>query len=269
MARLSSYRVGHCTHPACMALKGSGLASQCFPSRAFLVETRHGPVLWDTGYAERFAAAVGQGVFRLYGWVTPVFFHPDEALHLQLQRQGLAARDIRWVVLSHFHADHLAGLRDFPQARIVCDRGAWDAVRGLSGWGALRQAFVPELLPEDVASRLQFVDELPLRSLPAALQPFTQARDLTGTGELLLVDLPGHALGHLGAFVAQDQGWTLLASDAAWRAEGYRALRGPSELSFLVQHHRGRYFQTLARLQALHQGGQAEILLTHEEEAGR
>jgi glyoxylase-like metal-dependent hydrolase (beta-lactamase superfamily II) len=267
MARLSAYRVGHCTHPACMALKGGGLGRQCFPSRAYLVETAQGFVLWDTGYAERFQAAVSEGIFRLYGWVTPVYFDPHQALHLQLREQGLAPRDVRWVVLSHFHADHLAGLRDFPDASIVCDRAAWDQVRELSGWSAVRQAFIPALLPPDIATRLQFVDTLPQRALPVQLQPFTRAYDLTGQGELLIVDLPGHAVGHLGAFVVHAQGWTLLASDAAWMPDGYRTLRGPSELSFLIQHDRRQYYQTLASLHALHLGGQARILLTHEEDA--
>lgn len=266
MARLSTYRVGHCTHPACMALKGRGLSRQCFPSRAYLIETAQGLALWDSGYAERFHAAASEGVFKLYSWITPVHFDPTEALHLQLRAQGLAAGDIRWVVLSHFHADHLAGLRDFPNAQIVCDRAAWEAVRGLSGWAAVRQAFLPVLLPPDMASRLQFVDTLPRRALPTELFPFAQARDLTGQGDVLIVDLPGHALGHLGAFIAQDDGWSLLASDAAWLSDGYRLPRGPSELSFLVQHDRRQYYQTLSRLHALHVAGKVEILLTHEED---
>lgn len=267
MARLRVFRVGHCTHPACMALKGAGLSSQCFPSRAYLIETTQGLVLWDTGYAERFKAAVSEGVFRLYGWVTPVHVDPGEGLAQQLRAQGVSARDIRWVVLSHLHADHVAGLRDFPHARVVCARAAWLSSRGLSNWAAVRQAFVPALLPPDMESRLQFVDTLHPRALPAALAPFTQAHDLTGQGEVLIVDLPGHAVGHLGCFVAEDVGWSLLASDAAWVADGYRLPRGPSELSFLVQHDRRMYYHTLVRLHALYRGGQARILLTHEEDA--
>ncbi len=262
--QVTSFRVGHCTHPACMVLKGAGLASLCFPSRAFLIHTRVGWVLWDTGYANHFHDATAHGVFRLYPWVTPVTFEPKHALAAQLRAYGLAPRDIHTLVLSHFHADHVAGLRDFPHARLRCSAEGWNAVRGLQGLGAVRRGFVPGLMPPDMEARLQFVDASPAVALPAALHPFTHARDVLGTGELLVVDLPGHVQGHVGAFVATDNGWVLLASDAAWMPEGYQQLRGPSELTFVVQHQRAAYYRTLRQLHTLHQSGHAAILLTHE-----
>ncbi|VEB43101.1 Uncharacterised protein [Chromobacterium violaceum] len=139
-------------------------------------------------------------------------------------------------------------------------------MRGLSGLAAVRQAFLPGLLPADMESRLSFVEAVALQALPADLAPFSHGRDVSGCGEVFVVDLPGHAAGHLGAFVLGDAGWTLLASDAAWSEEGYREMRGPSELSFLVQHSRRAYYDTLARLHALHRGGRVDILLTHQEE---
>jgi glyoxylase-like metal-dependent hydrolase (beta-lactamase superfamily II) len=265
MAKLHVFRVGYCTHPACMALKGAGLASRCFPSRAYLIETRQGPLLWDTGYAERFQDATSQGVYRLYPLITPVYFDPQEALVCQLRSLGLAPHDVRGLVMSHFHADHIAGVRDFPSARLFASAVGWAAVRGLQGLRAVRQAFVPALLPPDIAQRLCFVEGLPLVKLGPQCHPFTEGYDLTGDAEVLVVALPGHAVGHLGAFVRQDDGWTLLASDAAWAAESYRSLRGPSEWSFLVQHNRAAYYRTLHQLHALERAGQVRIALTHEE----
>lgn len=264
MARLTAFRVGHCTHPSCMVLKGSGWASRCFPSRAYLVETRAGLLLWDTGYADRFREATSHGVYRLYALVTPVFFSPQESLHGQLKTLGIAPADIHTLVMSHFHADHMAGLRDFPSARLLASAEGWHSVQGLSALASVRKAFVPALLPDDVATRLQFVESFPEVALPAELASFTTGRDITGTGEVLVVDLPGHAAGHLGAFVLGDNGWTLLASDAGWAAESYQQLRGPSELSFLIQHRRAAYYDTLRKLHALHLGGKATIRLTHE-----
>ena len=264
MAEITEFRVGHCSHPSCMVLKGSGLSSLCFPSRAYLIETGAGLFLWDTGYSGHFAQATAKGVYRLYAWVTPVSFEPREALRGQLRAAGVDPDDIHTVLLSHFHADHVAGMRDFPAARLMCSAPGWEAVRRLSGLAALRQAFVPELMPADIEARLGFVEALPLAPLPAELAPFTDGRDLTGAGEVFIVDLPGHAIGHIGAFVRGQGGWTLLASDAAWTADSYRQLRGPSELSFLIQHSRAAYYATLRRLHALHAGGQAQIRLTHQ-----
>ncbi|MES2319467.1 MAG: MBL fold metallo-hydrolase [Pseudomonadota bacterium] len=266
MAKVTAFRVGHCSHPSCMVLKGSGLQSLCFPSRAYLIETAHGLYLWDTGYAQRFAEATGKGVFRLYAWVTPVQFEQAESLHGQLRAYGVDPKDIHTLLLSHFHADHVAGMRDFPDARLMCSQPGWEAVRRLSGFGAVRQGFVPELMPADIEARLGFVESAPLAALPAELAPFTQGRALAG-GEIIVVDLPGHAPGHIGAFIHTDQGWVLLASDSAWVAQSYQQLRGPSELSFILQHNRASYYDTLRKLHALHQSGKADICLTHDETA--
>ncbi len=267
MAKLTAFRVGHCSHPSCMVLKGSGLASRCFPSRAYLLETSAGLWLWDTGYASRFGEAVSKGVYRLYGWVTPVYFEAHESLHGQLKAAGVDPADIHTLVLSHFHADHIAGMRDFPNARLLCAASGWNVVRKLSGLGAVRQAFVPELMAPDIEARLAFIEAWPETALPAALHPFTTGRDVTGTGDIYIVELPGHAVGHIGAFIREDRGWTLLASDAAWVPESFQQMRGPSELSFIIQHNRSDYYATLARLHALHQSGNAAIRITHEDTA--
>lgn len=247
-----------------MVLKGSGLQSRCFPSRAYLIESSAGLWLWDTGYASRFGAAVSTGIYQLYGWVTPVHFDQRESLHGQLRAAGVNPGDIDTLVLSHFHADHIAGMRDFPGARVLCAASGWNAVRKLSGFGAVRQAFVPELMAPDIEARIAFVEAWPETPLPAALHPFTTGRNVGGNGDIHIVELPGHAVGHLGAFIREDHGWTLLASDSAWVPESYQQLRGPSELSFLIQHSRAAYYATLARLHALHKSGNAAIRITHE-----
>jgi glyoxylase-like metal-dependent hydrolase (beta-lactamase superfamily II) len=265
MAKIFEFSVGHCTHPACMALKGAGLASRCFPSRAYLLDTRQGLMLWDTGYAEHFLDATRSGIYRLYPVVTPVFFDPAQSLRAQLFAAGIAPNDIHTIALSHFHADHLAGLRDFPKARLMVSGVGWKAVRGLTGLAALRQAFLPPLLPADMESRMSFMEELPQVPLPVELAPFVSGRDIFGSAEVYVVDLPGHAVGHMGAFVQGDAGWILLASDAAWSTQSVRELRGPSELSFLIQHNRRDYYRTLTALHQLHRAGGTDIRLTHQE----
>jgi glyoxylase-like metal-dependent hydrolase (beta-lactamase superfamily II) len=264
MAKVTAFRVGHCTHPSCMALKGSGLKSACFPSRAYLIEARQGLYLWDTGYADRFRQATSKGIYNLYAWTTPVSFDAHESLQGQLKAFGVHPSEIGTLILSHFHGDHVAGMRDFPSARLLCSAPCWEAVRRLSGFGAVRKAFVPELLPTDISERLSFVEKYPESALPAQLHPFTVGRDLTGTGEIFVVDLPGHVAGHIGAFVLEDEGWTLLASDAAWMPESYQQLRGPSELSFIIQDSRSEYYRTLRKLHALHLSGNASIRISHE-----
>jgi glyoxylase-like metal-dependent hydrolase (beta-lactamase superfamily II) len=264
MAKITAFRVGHCTHPSCMALKGSGIKSKCFPSRAYLIETRKGLYLWDTGYADRFREVTSKGIYKLYAWATPVSFDAHESLQGQLKAFGVQPSEIDTLVLSHFHGDHIAGIRDFTAVRILCSSPCWEAVRGLSGFSAVRKAFVPELLPPDISGRLSFVESYSECALPAELYPFTVGRDLTGTREIFVVGLPGHVTGHIGAFVLEDGGWTLLASDAAWMPESYEQLRGPSELSFIIQDSRSDYYQTLRKLHALYRSGNTSIRISHD-----
>ena len=265
MAKITAFRVGHCTHPSCMVLKGSGFKTRCFPSRAYLIETRSGFLLWDTGYADHFHDATAHGVYRLYAKVTPVSLDAHESLQGQLRAFGVTPADIHTLILSHFHGDHVAGMRDFPKAKLLSSGTAWESVRRLSGFAAVREGFLPALLPPDIAQRLSFVDAIDETPLPASLVPFTHGRDVSGSGEVFVVDLPGHVAGHIGAFVLEEQGWTLLASDAAWAHENYREMRGPSELTFLIQHSRAQYYETLGKLQALHRSGNASIRITHED----
>lgn len=263
MARIHTFIVGYCTHPACMALRGAGLATRKFPARAYLLETRSGLYLLDTGYAAHFHAAA-KGIYAPYRWITPVNYqHEQEHLLYQLGQLGIRPKDLRAILISHFHADHITGLADYPSVELRASAAALDSIHGLEGWRALRKAFIPALLPADFSARIRRFEERPPRALPERLAPFVLGWPIGESEELWVVPLPGHAEGQIGLFVQTEQDWTLLASDAAWAPEAYRELRGPSELSFLVQHSRSDYYATLAQLHALHRKG-IEIQLTHE-----
>lgn len=265
MAKITAFEVGYCTHIGCMALKGAGLRVCKFPSRAYLLEVGDTRWLWDTGYASWFEQYTRVGVFQLYRQLTPVYFDPDESLARQLLAKGLTGGDIRAVILSHFHADHVAGLRDFTNVSCICSGEGWSQVRALRGFAALRQAFVPGLFPDDFESSLTFIEGFESLALSASLAPFERGYVLPGSdGQILLVPLPGHAAGHVGAFVLTDDGWTLLAADAAWSPANYRELRGPSRLANLVMSDATAYYQTLERLNQLWQNGVVDIRLCHE-----
>jgi glyoxylase-like metal-dependent hydrolase (beta-lactamase superfamily II) len=263
MADVTCFRVGHCRHPSCIAMAGTGLRPRIFHAHAYLITASRGRWLFDTGYADHFHSASARGIYRLYPWVTPAEW--GAPLHAQLRQRGIHPDQIDGIAISHFHGDHIAGLHDFPLARLVCSGAAWRAVRGLSGWAAVRRGVLPLLLPDDVEQRLTLAETARFVALPDVLRPFRSGWDVSGSGEIVMVDLPGHAAGQMGAFVRGERGWTLLAADAAWFSEGYRELRGPSLLSFLVQHDRRAYYATLRMLHELHAAGQVRIRLAHDD----
>lgn len=267
MAEVTAYRVGHCSQFAACSLAGAGWHRQPFHAHAYVVESSLGRLLWDTGYARHFASASARGVYRMYPAVTPVDYGID--LHVQLLAGGIEPGSITSVGLSHFHADHIAGLRDFPGRDLLCSFSAWKDVRGRRGIPAICRAFLPDLLPDDAATRLRFVEDLPYLALPSALRPFTHGWDLGADGELMAVDLPGHAVGHIGLFVHGKGGWTLLAGDAAWHLEAIAHQRLPGALGMLVQHDNAAYGRTLKALCELFHRGEVRIRLAHDDQPDR
>jgi glyoxylase-like metal-dependent hydrolase (beta-lactamase superfamily II) len=257
-----AFSTGFCTHPSCMVLKGSScLKQKKFPSRCYLIKTKNGYCLVDTGYAEHFFDAT-HGVYKLYPIVTPVTFDDTESAKSQILKLGIALSDIKYIIITHFHADHIAGLKDFPNAKFISSVEAWQSIQNLSGLKALKMGFLPDLLPKDISSRIEFMQSLDLVALPESLYPYTHGFQLSEN--IILVNLPGHAIGQIGVFIAKDNGWALLAADSAWTTENYIQLKGPSELSFIIQHKRFSYYMTLQKLNHLHNNG-VEILLTHQE----
>lgn len=265
MANITPFEAGYCTHPGCMALKGAGLRVCRFPARSWLLEVGERRWLWDTGYASWFERCTREGIFQIYRRVTPVYFDPAESMVRQLHSCGIGAGDLQGIILSHFHADHIAGLRDFPGVPFIASGEGWQQTRGLRGFAALRQGFVPGLIPETFESSLRTIERFERQALPAELAPFTEGYVLPDSnGEIFLLPLPGHASGHIGAFVQTDDGWTLLASDAAWAPANYRELRGPSRLTHLIMANPASYYRTLEQLHQLWLGGKVTILLCHE-----
>lgn len=168
MAKIHFFQAGYCTHPACMAVRGAGFGACEFPARVFLLEANGRFWLWDTGYAEHFFDA-SRGVYALYAKVTPVFFNPSEHICRQLAKFGLSVADLSGVIISHFHADHIAGLKDFANIPLIGRRLALDFLKPLKGISALRQGFLPDLMPTDTESRFVAVEQFLPKALPQNL----------------------------------------------------------------------------------------------------
>ena len=174
--------------------------------------------LWDTGYAPRILDALRPFPFLLYRWVTPMVVTADLSVVRQIARLNVCAGDIQHIVLSHFHADHVAGLRDFPLAKFVATSEAWAAVRTMTGLRAVARAFVPALLPADFQARAVFIDAF---SGPL-VTPFGHSHDLFGDGSALIVPLPGHARGQIGLLAQTGRGPVFFAADSCFVSASIR-----------------------------------------------
>ena len=185
-----------------------------------LLEHPRGLVLFDTGYAPRVLDAFGVFPFWIYRALTPTTTRPEWGAVAQLERSGFKASDVRLVIVSHLHADHIGGLKDFPDARIVLSERALEVSRR-RGFRALRHGFVPMLAPDDLEDRAQVIRDF----TDAPLTPFGATHDLFGDGTVRLMPLPGHARGQIGAYIEPCR--TLLAADGAWLSAAFRQNRPP------------------------------------------
>jgi len=210
---------------------------RCVVSAVLLENRQHGAVLFDCGYSGRFFSETEGWPNLLYRKLTPATLSEPEGLAGVLRRMGRPAEQVRNVVISHWHADHVGGLKDFPDANVYANQRGWEWARDLRGLAALRQGVLPGLIPEDVHERLRNVDE---------------GTDLFGDGSLIGLELPGHAVGQIGLRFVDDSGQrVLLASDACWLSRSFRENRMPHPITGIL-HDSAAYRCTLARLHELH-----------------
>ena len=233
-----------------------------FKAHALVVLLEHptaGRILFDTGYAPRVKLAFKHFPFQLYGAMTPVTTKLEWSALAQLDKLGVKPSHISRVIISHFHADHIGGLRDFKDSRLIASRLAFDDVRKAQGFAALRRAFLPALMPNS-SQQFDLVDLF--ASDP--LEPFGPTHDLLGDGSLRLVSLPGHARGQVGLFAQTVVGPVLFAADGAWTSEAIRENRPPAPLAL---HLVGDPRETVATLRNLHEFAQTHsnvwIIPTH------
>lgn len=246
---------GYCTHPEFLTLRGGSLRPVSFPAGfACIVHPVHGPMLLDTGYSSRFFRETNQLPNALYRHITPVVYKEEDSAVRFLARIGLQPEDIRYIILSHFHGDHIAGVRDFPEAKMIYLPQAYDAVRSLGSLAAVRAGFLSGLLPEDFEARSLPVTGKAKRAenLPADF-PFPEVYDLFGDGSILGVDVSGHAAGMMGLLLSTGRHDYFLCADAVWSSRAFREQRRPHALAGIIMSDRGEYRRNFDRLIAMHQ----------------
>jgi glyoxylase-like metal-dependent hydrolase (beta-lactamase superfamily II) len=256
---------GYCLASESHLIRGGQRRSiRCHSLAALLRHPSRGWLLWDTGYAPRMLSETSRWPYWLYRLATPLHIRPEQAAVAQITRQGIWADEVKTVILSHFHADHLAGLLDFPQAAILADRAGFADAAPRRGLRALQRAFIPSLLPADFEARATLLDGFQGPEVPG----LGACHDVFEDGSLQIVRLPGHARGQLGLLANTRQGLLLFAADSAWLSQSIRERKPPARLTNLIADHPEAVQHTLDRLHSFWKSNpNIRILPTHCPEA--
>ncbi len=172
---------------------------------------QRGTYMVDTGVEWALHGAPGEAA--LGGIVASVMnletmkIHVDTANYLARDRTQLAG-----VLLTHLHADHIAGLRDVPHdVPVYTGPGEADARSFLN-------LFVQPVANEAL-ERKGPIRELPFEPDPAGR--FAGVLDLLGDGSVWALLVPGHTDGSTAFLVRSTEGPVLLVGDACHTAWGW------------------------------------------------
>lgn len=244
--------------PEAALIKGGRLRRLRLRVRYGLIRHPSGPVLIDTGYTAHSVDAADRSIaLRLYGLALRPRLIPQGQPLAFLARHGLTPGDISRVIVTHFHADHISGLRLFPKARFTASLAAYTRLNAKSSFANTRHGIFPELLPGNFADRLDDVDAAPLTPM---------GRDIFGDCSVMALDLPGHADGHYGLVFpkARNDGRPLIyATDAQWLNSALEPAQRPRLLPHLIAEdarEMDRSCDLLNHLRSL----DAEVVLCHD-----
>lgn len=169
------------------------------PINFFALDHREGLVLFDTGMDPAIAtdpdyisSAIGRfllhRIFRLH-------IGPEDRLSKKLEAIGHAAADVRKVVISHLHFDHIGGIAAVPQADLLVNKDEW---RQLSDPHPEREWILREHI-ELPGARWRQIEFVPTDDKLLAL--FGGCYDVMGDGSMVLLPTPGHTPGSMSMLV--------------------------------------------------------------------
>jgi glyoxylase-like metal-dependent hydrolase (beta-lactamase superfamily II) len=221
---------------------------------------REGWVLVDTGYGTQFKEATRRFPQRFYRWATPATAVGSTAE--LLANAGIRAEEIRHVIVTHFHADHIGGLGEFPHAQVHYRHDALETLQRLPAFHQVRAAYLSHLVPNWLAKRgnglapevFRTSDDLPFGS-----------HDVFADQSLRMVFLPGHAPGQVGVAFHGPQGPELYVADAYWRWSQIVDGIEPLGIAMSFQWDAEAYRTTVQLLREVHRQERYRLTACHDE----
>ena len=189
---------------------------------------RHGAdlMVWDTGY--------------LPGSVPSATNKPLADL---LKQMNVNADDVKYVGISHYHADHTGQLAVLKNATLLIGKGDWDGITANPPIvGANTKGFA-EWIAEKRKVETQIAD-----------------KDVFGDGSVVMLRAPGHTPGHSMLLVRlKEMGPVLLSGDAVHFLENYD-YEGVPGFNF----DRAQTIASIQRIKQIQKNLKATLIIQHD-----
>lgn len=218
----------------------------------YIKHPTYGSILFDTGYSPHFYEATKRMPYAFYRYITPVSVNEINTASEQLKKMNILPEDVDYIILSHFHADHIGAVKEFPHARFIYLQAAYDTVKKRNPFSQTKAGFVPGLLPNDFIERSIPIDEEKTVQLPKSY-PFTRGLDVMGDESIIAVDLPGHAAGQIGILLATTEQKYFLCADGVWERNAFQNSIAPHWLTNVIVDDRREAKDTFNRICTFHE----------------
>jgi glyoxylase-like metal-dependent hydrolase (beta-lactamase superfamily II) len=162
------------------------------PVPAYLIDHPKGLALFDTGLGVRFRREADATL-----GAREMGFDCDESadIAMRLKAIDVVPANIRWIINSHFHADHCGGNASIPNATVIVQS------RELASAQAHADGLIYDPVDYDVGHPIMAIDG---------------EHDLFGDGSVILFPTFGHTPGHQSARVALASGEVVLTADCCY-----------------------------------------------------
>ena len=189
---------------------------------------KHGSdyMVWDTGYAPGSTPSANNK--PITDLLAQIHVKPEE---------------VKYVGISHFHADHTGQLAPFTNATLLIGKGDWDGVNAQPPMGGANVAGFKEWM-----------------GTSRKVEPLSADKDVFGDGSVTILRTPGHTPGHQALLVRlKEKGPVILSGDAVHFHENYTSDGVPG-----FNYDRAQTIASIERIKQVEKNLKATVIIQHD-----